>query len=124
MRNKILIIRAKEMSLMDNWRVRMSEENKESKPQWKGCIIFGIINIIFVLLCTKLNIVMLSVALILLIAAGVVTTIQSIKEDWKEGFKLSAIGCVVGLLVNFFAAVLYVFNVLSSILGMFRVFIR
>ena len=102
----------------------MSEENKESKPQWKGCIIFGIINIIFVLLCTKLNIVMLSVALILLIAAGVVTTIHSIKEDWKEGFKLSAIGCVVGLLVNFFAAVLYVFNVLSSILGMFRVFIR
>ena len=98
MRNKILIIRAKEMSLMDNWRVKMSEENKESKPQWKGCIIFGIINIIFVLLCTKLNIVMLSVALILLIAAGVVTTIQSIKEDWKEGFKGSAIGCVVGLL--------------------------
>ena len=67
----------------------MNENNKESKPQWKGCIIFGIINIVFVLLCTKLNIVMLSVALILLIAAGVVTTIQSIKEDWQEGFKVS-----------------------------------
>ena len=54
----------------------MGDENKELKPQWKGCIIFGIVNIIFVLLCTKLNIVMLSVALILLIAAGVVTTVQ------------------------------------------------
>ena len=86
------------------------DNNKEPKPQWKGCIIFGIVNIIFVLLCTKLNIVMLSVALILLIAAGVVTTIQSIKEDWQEGFKGSAIGCVVGLLLNCFASILYVFN--------------
>ena len=100
----------------------MNEENKELKPQWKGCIIFGIVNIIFVHLCTKLNIVMLSVALILLIAAGVVTTIQSIKEDWKAGFKGSAIGCVVGLLLNLLAAILYVFNVLSSILNIFSVF--
>lgn len=98
------------------------DNNKEPKPQWKGCIIFGIVNIIFALLCTKLNIVMLSVALILLIAAGVVTTIQSIKEDWKEGFKGSAIGCVVGLLLNCFASILYVFNVLSSILSIFSLF--
>ena len=26
----------------------MNEGNKEPKPQWKGCIIFGIVNIIFV----------------------------------------------------------------------------
>ncbi|MBO5451100.1 MAG: hypothetical protein IIX48_06400 [Lachnospiraceae bacterium] len=64
---------------------------------------------------------MLSVALILLIAAGVDTTIQSIKEDWKEGFKVSAIGRVIGLLLNCFAAVLYVFNVLSSLLSIFGV---
>ena len=102
----------------------MNENNKASKTLWKGCIIFGIINIVFVLLCTKLNIVMLSVALILLIAAGVVTTIQSIKEDWQEGFKVSAIGCIVGLLLNCFATVLYVFNVLSSILGIFSVFTK
>ena len=102
----------------------MNEGNKEPKPQWKGCIIFGIVNIIFVLLCTKLNIVMLSVALILLIAAGVVTTVQSIKEDWKAGFKESAIGCMVGLLFNCFAAFLYVFNVLSSILNIFSVFTK
>ena len=55
----------------------MNENNKESKPQWKGCIIFGIINIVFVLLCTKLNIIMLNVALILLIAAGVVTGVAA-----------------------------------------------
>lgn len=78
----------------------------------------------FRFLCTKLNIVMLSVALILLIEAGVVTTIQSIKEDWKAGFKGSAIGCVVGLLLNCFAAVLYVFNVLSSILSIFSLFTK
>ena len=100
------------------------DNNKEPKPQWKGCIIFGIINIILVFLCTKLNIVMLSVTLILLIAAGVVTTIQSIKEDWNEGFKVSVIGCVVGLLLNCFAAVLYVFNVLSSILSIFSLFTK
>lgn len=77
----------------------MEKKNKVPAPRWKGCIIFGLINIVFVLLCTQLNIVMLSVALILLILAGVVTAIQSIKEDWQEGFKVSAIGCMVGLLV-------------------------
>ena len=65
----------------------MEEKNKAPAPQWKGCIIFGIVNIVLVLLCTKSNIVMLSVALTLLIAVGVVTTIQSIREDWQEGFK-------------------------------------
>lgn len=45
-------------------------------------------------------------------------------EDWQEGFKVSAIGCIVGLLLNCFAAVLYVFNVLSSILGIFSVFTK
>lgn len=75
-------------------------ENKIPTPRWKGCIIFGIVNIGLVLLCTKLNIIILSVSLILLIAAGVVTTMQSIKEDWQEGFKLSAVGCVIGLLLN------------------------
>ncbi len=94
----------------------MEEKNKVPAPQWKSCIIFGLINIALVLLCTKLNIVMISVALIILIVAGVVVAAQSIKEDWKESFKLSAIGCVVGLLLNCFAAVLYVFNILSSII--------
>lgn len=99
----------------------MSESSKESKPQWKGCIIFGIINIGFVLLCTKLNFVMLSVALILLIVIGVVTTIQSIREDWKAGYKISTLGCAIGLLLNCFAVVLYIINVLSSILSLFSI---
>jgi len=70
----------------------MQENNNVPKPQWKGCIIFGLVNIGVVLLCTKLNIIMISVALILLIATGVWTTVQSIKEDWNAGFKLSAFG--------------------------------
>lgn len=102
----------------------MEEKKKISTPQWKGCIIFGIVNIGLVLLCTKLNIIMLSVSLILLIAAGVVITMQSIKEDWREGFKLSVVGCVIGLLLNCFAAVLYVFNILAGIIGMFSRFIK
>lgn len=59
---------------------------------------------------------MLSSVLILLIAVGVVSTIQSIKEHWQEGFKLSVVGCVIGLLLNCFAAVLYGFPILASIL--------
>lgn len=102
----------------------MEEKNKIPTPQWKGCIIFGIVNIGLVLLCTKLNVIMISAILILLIAAGVVTTIQSIREDWQEGFKLSVVGCVIGLLLNCFAAVLYVFNILASIIGMFSGFIK
>lgn len=100
------------------------EEKKIPTPQWKGCIIFGIVNIGLVLLCTKLNVIMLSVSLILLIAAGVVTTIQAIKEDWQEDFKLSAVGCVIGLLLNCFAAVLYVFNILAGIIGIFSRLIK
>lgn len=97
----------------------MEEKNNIPKPQWKGCIVFGLVNIGLVLLCTKLNILMISVAMILLIAAGVWTTVQSMKEDWNEGFKLSSFGCVVGLLLNCFSALLYVYNILSSVLGIF-----
>lgn len=100
----------------------MQENNNVPKPQWKGCIIFGLVNIGLVLLCTKLNIIMISVAMILLIAAGVWITFQSIKEDWKEGFKLSVFGCVAGLLLNCFSAVLYVYNILSNLLGLFSLF--
>ena len=92
---------------------------KNPRPQWKGCIVFGIINILFVILCTKINFVMISIALILLIAAGIVATAQSVKEDWRQGFKLSAIGCTVGVLLNCLAGALYVFNVLSSVLDLF-----
>ena len=94
------------------------QDNNESKPQWKGCVIFGLINIALVLLCTKLNIIMISAAMILLIVIGVAVTVQSVKEDWREGFKASAFGCVIGLLLNCFAAVLYVFNILSGVIGM------
>ncbi len=98
----------------------MDDKNKDPKPQWKECIVFGVINVLLVLLCTKLKVTMISVALILLIAAGVVATIKTIKEDWQEGFKLSAIGCTFGLILHIVAAVLYVINVLGNILGVFN----
>ena len=88
------------------------------KPSWKGCIIFGIINLLLVLLCTKLNIILVSAALVLLIIAGIVVSAQSIKEDFKSGFKISAIGCVIGLLLQLFAGALYVFNILSGIIAL------
>jgi hypothetical protein len=96
-----------------------TNDMKNPKPQWKGCIVFGIINILLVILCTKMNIVMISIAMILLIAAGIVATAQSVKEDWQQGFKLSAIGCAMGVLLNCLAGALYVFNILSSVLVLF-----
>ena len=33
----------------------MNENNKESKPQWKGCIIFGIIKVLLVKFKTEIN---------------------------------------------------------------------
>ena len=98
----------------------MDDKNKDPKPQWKECFVFGIINVLLVLLCTKLKVTMISVALILLIAAGVVATIKTVKEDWQEGFKASAIGCIFGLILHIVAAVLYMINVLGNILGVFN----
>lgn len=102
----------------------MEEKNKIPTPQWKGCIILGLINIGLVLLCTKLNVIMISASLIIIIVAGIVTAIQSIKEDWQEGFKLSAVGCIIGLLLNCFAAISYVFNILAGVIGLFGQFIK
>ncbi|HEZ7990260.1 MAG TPA: hypothetical protein RWO66_04770 [Ruminococcus sp.] len=95
------------------------KEEKEPSPSWKGCIIFSAVNILLVLLCTKLNVVIISTTLALLIVVGVVVSLQSIKEDWQNGFKLSVIGCVSGLLLNCFAAILYIFNILSNIINAF-----
>lgn len=107
------------MNNIQIYEVMEVEENKIPTPSWKGCIIFGIVNIILVLLCTKLNILMISTAMIILITAWVVVSAQLIKEDWKADFKLSAMGCVIGLLLHCFAAVLYVFNILSGIIALF-----
>lgn len=101
---------------------KVEEKNNEPKPQWKGCIIFGLINIGLVLLCTKLNFIMLSVGVIIIIIVGACVSFQAIKEDWKEGFKLSVFGCVVGLLLNIFSGVLYVINVLAGLVGLFGAF--
>ncbi|MBR5897506.1 MAG: hypothetical protein IKZ39_07815 [Lachnospiraceae bacterium] len=91
----------------------MEENKKTPAPSWKGCIIFGLVVVALVLLATKLKVVLFSAALILLIVAGIVTSAKSVAEDWKEGFKVSAAGCVIGLLLNCLAAVLYVIGIVS-----------
>ncbi|MBQ9935824.1 MAG: hypothetical protein IJO70_08255 [Lachnospiraceae bacterium] len=96
----------------------MKDDNKDSSL-WKECIIFGVVNILLVLLATKLNIMLISVAMILLIVAGVVVSAQYIKKEWNEGFKISAVGCVIGFLLHCGAGVLYVFSILMGIIGLF-----
>lgn len=106
------------MNVEDN--VKMEDKNKEPEPQWKGSVIFGIINILLVLLCTKLNIILISGVMILLILCGFVLSLQGIKENWKAGFKLSALGCVAGLLLQCLAGTLYVINILMGFVVMFN----
>ncbi|MCR5541671.1 MAG: hypothetical protein K6F71_12760 [Ruminococcus sp.] len=91
---------------------------KENKASWKGDIIFGVINILLVLLCTKLNIILISSAMVLLIIIGIAVSAQSVKENFAAGHKLAAIGCGVGVLLQCTAAVLYVVNILMGLLGM------
>lgn len=96
----------------------MKNDNKASSS-WKECLIFGIVNILLVILATKLNIMLISVAIILLIVAGVVVSAQYTRENMNEGYKLSAVGCVIGLLLHCGAGVLYVFNILMGFIGIF-----
>lgn len=100
-------------------------ENKleEPTPSWKGCIIFGIINILLVLLATNIRVILISLSLILILIIGMATSVHSMKADWKMGFKISSIGCVVGLLLHLCALILYVCNIASGILAIFlRIF--
>lgn len=95
------------------------KEHQEPTPSWKSCVIFGIVNILLVLLCTKLHVILISASLILLLMCGVVVTAQFIKVDWKAGFRLSAVGCVIGFLLQCVAALLYVVNILSGFISLF-----
>lgn len=91
------------------------ENDKTPTPSWKGCILFGIVNLVLVWLCTRLNILLISVAMMLLLLTGVVVSFQSVKEDWHKGFKLSAVGCVGGLLFHVVAGTLYVISILLGV---------
>ena len=95
-------------------------KEQEPKPSWLSCIIFGIFNILLVLLCTKLGVMLLSVSMMLLLACGVVATAQCMIEDWQNGFKASAFGCAAGLLLQILAVVLYVFGIFSGLIGIFN----
>lgn len=95
------------------------EENKTPKPSWKGILIFGIVDFALVLLATRVfNIVFISTGLMIVILAGIVVSVSSIKEDWINGFKMSIIGDIVGLLFQFGAVALYIMSIFSSLLGL------
>ena len=95
------------------------EQYKEPTPSWKGTVIFGIVNIVCVLLATMTSIVFLSSFLVILLMFGVMFSAKCIVDDWKEGFKTSAFLCVIGTLLNVAAALIYVFTILAVTIGKF-----
>ena len=92
---------------------------KEPTPSWKFSIIFGLIDLGAVFLRTHLGIILLSTAMIILIACGIAVTPKFIKDDWQNGFKVSAVLCVVGLLMHISAAALYAATILIKLVSMF-----
>lgn len=69
------------------------DEYKEPTPSWKGTVIFGIVNIVCVLLATMTRTVFFSSFLVILLMFGVMFSAKCIVDDWKEGFKTSAFLC-------------------------------
>lgn len=97
---------------------------KGSDSSWKGCIIFGGINILLVLFCTMLRRVLLSFGMILLIIVGFIVSVNLIKENWKEGLRTSVIGCSIGLILHCFAAYLYATNIWTALVNTFLKIVR
>ena len=95
------------------------DEYKEPTPSWKGTVIFGIVNIVCVLLATMTRTVFFSSFLVILLMFGVMFSAKCIVDDWKEGFKTSAFLCVIGTLLNVAAALIYVFTILAVTIGKF-----
>lgn len=95
------------------------KEYKEPTPSWKGTVIFGIVNIVCVLLATMTRTVFFSSFLVILLMFGVMFSAKCIVDDWKEGFKTSAFLCVIGTLLNVAAALIYVFTILAVTIGKF-----
>ncbi|MBP5432096.1 MAG: hypothetical protein J6Y81_07310 [Ruminococcus sp.] len=62
---------------------------------------------------------LISSAMLVLIITGLAVSAKSAKKDWEAGVKMSAFGCVTGLLLQCAAGVLYVFNIFSSIISSF-----
>lgn len=89
----------------------MKEKNNAS-------VIWGIINIVLVILCSGiLKIFFLSTAMIIFLWIGIGISVSDIKEGNK------AVG-IIALLLNGFAAVLYVISFGRTLLGMLGVFFQ
>ena len=91
-------------------------ENEEHKPSWKFCVGIGIVNLILVFL---------SGGLVIFIIIGIIGSGTFIVQDWKAGFKRSAIGCLVGLVLNGIACEIYVSTILMTLIGSItRLFVK
>ena len=89
----------------------MKEKNNAS-------IIWGIINIVLVILCSGVfKIFFLSTAMIILLWIGIGISVSDIKEGHK------AVG-ITAFLLNGFAAIIYVISFGRTLLGMLGVFFR
>lgn len=89
-------------------------------PSWKGCIIFGLVNFVLVYLATAFRVNIISMGLLFLIVGGVVVSAQCIKSDWQNGFRVSALACIVGLLFHVYAGIVYVTKILGGLIMMFK----
>ena len=96
---------------------------EEAKSSLKVCVGFGIVNLLLAFLLTSFRVKFISEAMIFLIIFGIVGSAKCIADNWKEGFKFLALGCLVGLLLNGLACEIYVSTILSTlfsqIIGLF-----
>ena len=100
-------------------------EDEEHKPSWKFCVGIGIVNLILVFLATNFRIVFLSEGLVIFIIIGIIGSGTFIVQDWKAGFKRSAIGCLVGLVLNGIACEIYVSTILMTLIAQItRLFVK
>lgn len=94
----------------------MEDDSKEYESTWKSSIVFGLICIGLVWLCTKLPIRILSVSLILILLIGVAVSAQAVKDAWKAEQRAEALLSCIGFALHIAAAVLYVIDIFQGLL--------
>jgi hypothetical protein len=83
---------------------------EESKSYLKVCVGFGIVNLLLAFLLTNFRVRFLSEGIIFLIIMGIAGSAKCIVDNWKEGFKLLALGCLVAFLLNCLACDIYIYH--------------
>lgn len=98
----------------------MEKETNNEKDSGKGIIIFGLINIVLVLILSRLRIFLISTAMILMLGAGIYCSV----DTFKEGKRFCG---AAGFLLNIIAMLIYVgefgmiiFQYIRMFLGFFN----